>query len=197
MKREVLRSLRVLACAGPPLARTGAVLVAQEPGPYEARSPDLARRLSLLGMAVPSAAAYGVDKMGVEDPGGELAIGGLVFAGLVLGPVLGYVYAGETGRGMAHAGMRAAVVAATAGVAVGICSVGDCDILGSPGPVELTLAAAVLIAGSVATGMLIVRDIDELGDRVRARNQALGEVSVRPTYFPESRTAGLLLTWRR
>ena len=45
--------------------------------------------------------------------------------------------------------------------------------------------------------MLIVRDIDESGDRVRAPNQALGEVSVRPTYFPESRTAGLLLTWRR
>jgi len=139
------------------------VLVAHDAEPYEARSPDLARQLSLLGMAIPLAAAYGVDKMDVEDPGGELAIGGLVFAGLVLGSV----YAGETGRGMAHVGMRAAVVAATAGVAVRICSVGDCDILGSPGPVELTLAAAVLIAGSVAT------------------------------YFPEWRTAGLLLTWRR
>ena len=37
MKREVLRSLRVLAYAGPLLAGTAAVLTAQEPEPYEAR----------------------------------------------------------------------------------------------------------------------------------------------------------------
>ena len=66
---------------------------------------------------------------------------------------------------------------------------------GSPGP-ELALAAAVVVAGAAFTTFLVVRDIGEVGDRVRARNQRLGAVSVQPTYFPESRTAGLLVTWR-
>ena len=127
--------------------------------------------------------------------GGELAIGGLVLGGIILGPVLGYVYAGEGGLGMRHAGIRAAVVGATAAIAVGICAAGDCDILGSPGP-ELALAAAVVAAGAVYTGFLVVRDIIQVGDRVRAQNQGLDTVSVLPTYFPESRRAGLLVTWR-
>ena len=171
-------------------------IVAQEPEPYEARSPGVARRLSVLGTAVPLAAAYAIDKIGFRDPGGELAVGGLVLAGIVLGPALGYVYAGEAGRGMAHSGVRAAVVGGTAGAAVVICSGRDCDLFaGSPGP-ELALAGLVVAAGAVLTTMLVVRDIKQVGDRVRARNQRLGAVSVQPTYFPESRTVGLLVTWR-
>jgi hypothetical protein len=54
----------------------------------------------------------------------------------------------------------------------------------------------VVSAGAVYTILLIVRDINEVGDRVRTRNQRLGAVSVQPIYFPESRTAGLLFTWR-
>ena len=196
MKREVLRSVRVLACAGPLLAGTGTVLAAQEPEPYEEKSPYTARMRSILGTAVPLAAAYAIDKIGVGDPGGELAIGGLVLGAVILGPVLGYVYAGESRRGMAHAGIRAAVVGGTAAVVVSICALGDCDVLGSPGP-ELALAALWATAGGVYTAMLIVRDINQVGDRVRARNQRLGAVSLRPTYFPESRTAGLVVTWRR
>ena len=195
MKREVLGSLRVLACAAPLLVGTSAVLTAEEPGPDEVKSPGMARRLSILGTAVPLAAAYVIDKIGVRDPGGELAIGGLVLSGVVLGPVLGYVYAGEGGLGMRHAGIRAAVVAGTALAAVVICSGRDCDVLNSPGP-ELALAGAVVAAGAVYTGFLVVRDINQVGDRVRARNQGLGTVSMKPTYFPESRTAGLLVRWR-
>ena len=37
MKQEVLRLLRVLACAGPLLAGTVPVLAAQEPEPYEVK----------------------------------------------------------------------------------------------------------------------------------------------------------------
>ena len=66
----------------------------------------------------------------------------------------------------------------------------------SPGP-ELVLAGAVVAAGGVITAFLIGRDIIQVGDRVRARNQRLGTVSVQPTYFPESGMAGLLVTWRR
>ena len=155
----------------------------------------MARRISILGTAVPLGVAYAIDKIGFGDPGGELAVGGLALSGIVLGPVLGYAYAGERGRGMRHAGIRAAVVGGTALTAVVICSGRDCDVLNSPGP-ELTLAGAVVAAGAVYTILLIVRDIKEVGDRVRARNQRLGAVSVQPTYFPESRTAGLLFTWR-
>ena len=61
----------------------------------------------------------------------------------------------------------------------------------------MALAGLVVAAGAVLTTMLVVRDIKQVGDRVRARNQRLGAVSVRPTYFPESRTAGLLVTWKR
>ena len=42
MRREVLRSLRVLACAGPLLAGTAPAFAAQEPEPYEAKSPQAA-----------------------------------------------------------------------------------------------------------------------------------------------------------
>jgi len=70
MKPEVLRSLRVLACAGPLLAGTAAVLPAQEPEPYEVKSPDVARRRSVLGTAVPLAGAYALDKLGFGDGGG-------------------------------------------------------------------------------------------------------------------------------
>ena len=155
----------------------------------------MARLRSILGTAVPLAAAYAIDNIGFGDPTGELAVGGLALGGIVLGPVLGYVYAGEGGLGMAHAGIRAAVVGGTAAIAVGICAAGDCDVLGSPGP-ELALAAAVVAVGGVYTIVLVVRDIIQVGDRVRARNQGLGTVSVQPTYFPESRRAGLLFTWR-
>ena len=171
------------------------MLAAQEPVSYEEKSPYTARMRSAIGIAVPLAAAYAIDKIGVGDPGGELAIGALVLGGVVLGPVLGYVYAGEAGRGMSHAGIRAAVVGGTAGVAVGICALGNCDVLGSPGP-ELVLAALLAAGGGVYTALLIVRDIDRVGDRVRARNQRLRAVSVQPTYFPESRRAGLVFTWR-
>jgi hypothetical protein len=182
--------VRILAGAAPLLAGTSAVLTAQEPGPDEVKSPGMARRLSILGTSVPLGVAYAIDKIGFGDPEGELAVGGIV-----LGPVLGYAYAGERGRGMRHAGIRAAVVGGTALTAVVICSGRDCDVLNSPGP-ELTLAGAVVAAGAVYTILLIVRDINEVGDRVRARNQRLGAVSVQPTCFPESRTAGLLFTWR-
>ena len=92
MKQEVLRLLRILACAGPLLAGTEPVLAAQEPEPYEVKSPRRARWLSLLGTAAPLAVAYAVDKIGVQDSGCELAVGGLVLSGVVFGPVLGYVY---------------------------------------------------------------------------------------------------------
>ena len=191
MRREVLRSLRVLACAGPLLAGTAPALAAQEPEPYEAKSPEVARRRSILGTVVPIAAGYAIGATPLSN-----AAPLLVFGGLVLGPVLGYVYAGEARRGMAHAGIRAAVLGGTAGAIFVICSRRDCDfIFGSPGP-ELALAAAVVVAGGVYTIVLAVRDINQVDDRVRARNQRLGAVSVQPTYFPESRTAGLLVTWR-
>ena len=188
MRREVLRSLRVLACAGPLLAGTAPALAAQEPEPYEAKSPEVARRLSILGTVVPIAAGFAI---------GEPAL--VVYGGLLLGPVLGYVYAGEARRGMAQAGIRAAVLVGTAAVVVGICAVGDCST-GISGNDEtggaLPLAAAVVVAGGVYTIVLAVRDINQVDDRVRARNQRLGAVSVQPTYFPESRPAGLLVTWR-
>ena len=44
--------------------------------------------------------------------------------------------------------------------------------------------------------VFVVRDIYQVGDLVRAQNQELAAFSVQPTYFPESRTAGLLVTWR-
>ena len=188
MKREALRSLRILACTGPLLAGTAPALAAQEPEPYEAKSPEVARRRSILGTVVPIAAGFAID---------EAAL--LVFVGPLLGPVLGYVYAGEARRGMAQAGIRAAVLGGTAAVVVGICAVGDCNFAASGNDETggaLPLAAAVVVAGGVYTIVLAVRDINQVDDRVRARNQRLGAVSVQPTYFPESRTAGLLVTWR-
>jgi len=190
MKLKFMRSLRVVTCAGTLLAGTVAVLPGQEPEPYEAKSPTLARRLSIIGTALPLAVGYALDKGGYGDEVGPVVVGGLI-----LGPVLGYVYAGEAGRGMAQAGLRAAVMGATAGVMIAICSRGGCDPLQSLGA-EAALAVVVAVAGGVYTGMLIMRDIDGIGDRVRARNQRLGAISVLPTYFPESRAAGLVLTWR-
>ena len=182
MRRKVLRSLRVLACAGTLMARTVAVLAAQEPEPYGARSPGVARAHSFLGTAVPIAAGFAFAEGVFPD-----AVGSLLVGGVVLGPVLGYVYAGEVGRGMAHAGIRAAVLAGTVG-AIGVSGWSTHEI----GP-----AALLVTAGGVASIVLAVRDIIQVGDRVRARNQRLGAISVRPTYFPKSRTAGLLVTWRR
>ena len=180
MRREVLRSLRVLACAGPLLAGTAPALAAQEPEPYEAKSPEVARGLSILGTVVP-----------LFTP--------LAWVAPLLGPVPGYVYAGEARRGLAQAGIRVAVLGGTAAAVVGICAVGDCS-LGWSGNDEtggaLPLAAAVGVAGGVSIIVLAVRDILQVDDRVRARNQRLGAVSVQPTYFPESRTGGLLVTWR-
>ncbi len=190
MRREVPWSHRVLACAGTLLAGTVVALAAQEPEPYEARSPSMVRTLSFLGTAVPIAASFAFAEGVFPD-----AVGPLLVGGLVLGPILGYVYAGEVGRGMAQAGIRAVVLAGTVGAAVLICSGGGCDFYGSPGSEEL-LVGAVVAAGVVMTSFLAVRDIIQVGDRVRAPNQRLGVVSVRPTYFPESRTAGLLFTWR-
>ena len=193
MRREVLRSLRVRACAGPLLAGTAPALAAQEPEPYEAKSPEVARRRSILGTVVPIAPGYAIGATAFRNAGGPL-----VFGGLLLGPVLGYVYAGEARRGMAQAGIRAAVLGGTAAVVVGICAVGDCNIaiFGGPSGGALPLAAAAVVAGGVYTIVLAVRDINQVDDRVRARNQRLGAVSVQPTYFPESCTAGLLVTWR-
>ena len=145
----------------------------------------MARRLSILGTVVPRAAGFAI---------GEPAL--VVYGGLLLGPVLGYVYAGEARRGMAQAGIRAAVLVGTVAVVVGICAVGDCNLYGGSSGGALPLAVAVVVAGGVYTIVLAVRDINQVDDRVRARNQRLGAVSVQPTYFPESRTAGLLVTWR-
>ena len=52
MKQEVLRLLRVLACAGPLLAGTVAVLAAQEPEPYEVKSPRLRHRVTFAAFRV-------------------------------------------------------------------------------------------------------------------------------------------------
>ena len=172
MKREVLRSLRVLACAGPLLAGTAPVLAAQESESYGAKSPRMARTLSFLGTAVPIVT------------GGAAGFAG----GLVLGPLLGYMYSGDTGYGIKQMGVRAAVLGAT---------VGAIGILGLSSPDQLGLGVTLLLAGGVATTVLAVRDIFQVGDRVRARNQRLAAFTMRPTYFPDSRSAGLLVTWRR
>ncbi len=167
MRREVLRLLRVLACAGALLAGTAAALAAQEPERYGVRSPGVAHALSALGTA--TAITLGLAGGGV----------GLLAGGLVLGPALGYVYAGEAGRGMVHAGIRAAILGAAVGGAVAICSAGNCDIgiFGESGG-ELVPAAMFLLGGVVATTVLAVRDITRAGDRVRARNQPLNRLRV-------------------
>ena len=185
MRREVLRSLRVLACAGPLLAGTAPALAAQEPEPYEAKSPETARILSLLGTAAPIALGLAI---------GESRMVTLVVGGLFLGPALGYVYAGETRRGVVGAGIRLAVLGVGAAGAVVICSTGDCNTTSDGG--AFGAAITFLAAGVVVTTVLASVDIIRVGDRVRARNQRLAAVSVQPTYFPESRTAGLLVTWR-
>ncbi len=190
MRREALRSLRVLACAGALLAGTAAALAAQEPERYGARSPGLAHALSALGTAAPIALGLAIKEgTGVT----------LLAAGLVIGPALGCVYAGDAGRGMAHAGIRAAVLGAAFGGAAAICSVGDCSlgIFGEETGGALAPAVMLVLGGVVATAVLAVRDVNRVGDRVRARNQRLAAVSVRPAYFPQSRTVGLLVTWRR
>jgi len=159
--------------------------------PAEAKSPDTARLRSLIGTAVPQAGAYALDNMGYGDGGGELAIGGLVLGGVIFGPVLGYMCAEEPGRGLSRAGIRAAVVAA----AVGICEAGNCDVLNSAGP-ELALAGIVATAGGAYTVLLLGRDLSDVSDQVRARNQRLSAVSVWPAYFPDSRAPGFVVTWR-
>jgi 4-amino-4-deoxy-L-arabinose transferase-like glycosyltransferase len=186
MRRGVLRSLRVLA--GTVVAGTVGVLAGQEPESYETKSPGVARGLSFLGTAVltGASAAFALAE-GTAVP--------LVFGGLVLGPVLGYVYAGEARRGIVHAGIRAAVIGVTAGAAFLICSERNCDLLAGAGP-ELGLAMAVVAAGGAITAFLIGRDIIRVGDQVRARSQRLGAVSVQPAYFPESRSGGLVFSWR-
>ena len=187
-KREVLRSLRVLACASALSAGTAAALAAQESEPYEAKSPETARRLSLLGTAAPIALGFAV----AGHARGKSFT--LLVGGIVLGPALGYVYAGETGRGIGGAGIRLAVLGVGAAGAVVICSTGDCNTTSDGG--AFGAAITFLAAGVVVTTVLASVDIIRVGDRVRARNQRLAAVSVQPTYFPESRTAGLLVTWR-
>ena len=145
MRREVLRSLRVLACAGPLLAGTAPALAAQEPEPYEAKSPSVAHVLSVLGTSLPIAAGYAI---------GEAAL--VVYGGLLLGPVLGYVYAGEARRGMAQAGIRAAVLVGTVAAVGGICAVGDCNFAVSGSDETggaLLLAVAVVVAGGESAGV--------------------------------------------
>ena len=188
MRREVLRSLRVLARAGALLAGTAAALAAQEEEPYRARSPGAAVALSVLGTVAPIALGL------AKNTRGGLT---LTAGGLVLGPAVGYRYAGDVGRGMAHAGIRAAVLGTTVGGAVLICSsVDECDFFG-PNSGAFTAAAMLALGGIVATTVLAVVDIVRVDDWVRARNPRLGAVSLRPAYFPASRAAGLLVTWRR
>jgi hypothetical protein len=91
--------------------------------------------------------------------------------------------------------VRAAVVGGTAAVAVGICAAGNCDVLNSAGP-ELALAGIVALGGGVYTAILLERDMVDVGDQVRARNQRLSAISIRPAYFPESRAPGLVVTRR-
>lgn len=189
MRREVLRSFGVLACAGALLAGTAAALAAQEEDPYGARSPGTAVALSALGTAAP---------IGLGLAGGGGTGVGLALSAVVLGPALGYVYAGEAGRGMAQAGIRALVLAAAVGGAVAICSTGDCSlgIFGGETGSELLPATTLVLGGLVATTVLAVRDISRVGGWVRARNQQRAAVSVQPAYFPQSSTAGLIVTWR-
>jgi hypothetical protein len=97
-------------------------LAAQEPEPYGAKSPGMARTLSFFGTAVSTGAS-------VAFALPENTAVPLVFGGLILGPVLGYVYAGESARGI-----RAVVIGGTVGAAYAICSGRNCDILASPGP---------------------------------------------------------------
>ena len=82
-KREVLRSLRVLACASALSAGTAAALAAQESEPYEAKSAETARRLSLLGTAAPIALGFAV----AGHARGKSFT--LLVGGIVLGPALG------------------------------------------------------------------------------------------------------------
>ena len=187
-KREVLRSLRVLACASALSAGTAAALAAQESEPYEAKSAETARRLSLLGTAAPIALGFAV----AGHARGKSFT--LLVGGIVLGPALGYVYAGETGRGIGGAGLRLAALGIGAAGAIVICLTNDCNATSAGG--ALGAAAVSLLAGGVVTTVLAAVDIIRVADWVRARNQQLAAVSVQPTYFPESRTAGLLVTWR-
>ena len=143
MRREVLRSLRVLACAGPLLAGTAPALAAQEPEPYEAKSPEVARRRSILGTVVPIAAGFAID---------DAALG--FFVGPLLGPVLGLrVRGGGTARDGAggHPSRSPS---------------GHSRRCGRDLRSALPLAAAVVVAGGVYTIVLAVRDINQVDDRV-------------------------------
>ena len=155
------------------------------------RSPGAASALSALGIAAPVLLGRAVEDH--EGTGLALAVGGIV-----LGPALGYVYAGQTGRGLSHAGLRALVLGGAVGGTLGICSVGDCS-LGIFGPSGAALAPAMvlLIGGSLATTWLALHDISRVADHLRARNEGFAALTVQPTYFRESRSPGLLVTWRR
>lgn len=185
MKREILTSLRVLACIGPLLAGTVAVAGAQDLETNELKSPGTATLRSFLGTAAPIAVAYA--------RGGDLGIP-LWVGGVIFGPVLGYVYADDTKRGLAGAAKRAAVMGGTIAAVAGICSLG-CDIFGSNDD-GTGLAVGVAALGALTILLLTGNDIIQAGERLRARNDGLAAVSVQPTYFPKSRTAGLQFTWR-
>ena len=180
MRREVLRSLRVLACVSTLLAGTASALATQEPELYGERSPGVALALSLVGTAIPIA---------VSLRGNDGAAYALMAGGLVLGPVVGYVYAGEAWRGMAHAGVRAAVLGVTFGSAL---------IIRDPNDDRKNrgLLVTLVLGGALATTVLTVLDINRVDDRVRARNQGVA-ASLRSAYFAESRTDVLVVTWRR
>lgn len=187
MKREILLSLRVLACIGPLLAGTVAVAGAQNRETNELKSPGTATLRAFLGTAAPMAAAYAMD--------GDLGISfGVGVGAVIFGPVLGYVYADDTKRGLAGAARRAAVVGGTIAAVAGICSLG-CNTFG-PNDDGAGLALAVIALGALSTLLLTGHDIIQAGERLRARNDGLAAISVQPTYFLGSRTAGLQFTWR-
>jgi hypothetical protein len=164
-------------------------LASQVKQPKGARIPEVAQMISTIGTAAPLYMAYRY----------ESARLGLIAGGLILGPALGYVYAGDIGHGMIHAGIRAAVLGAAVGGAYLICSVGDCSLglFGSSSGGALAPAVILGIAGIVTTTVLIVRDINHVGDRVRVRNLRRSAISVRPVYVPESRSLGVTITWIR
>lgn len=192
MRRRVQRCLRVLACAGALVSGATPGLSAQDREPYRAKSPGAARALSALGTAAPMALG-----LALWEPVGQDATGvTLLASGLVFGPALGYMYAGEAERGMAQAGIRALVLGGAVGGAVLICSVGDCSfgLFGSESGSALGPAVMLATAGVVTTAVLTVVDIKRVGDVVEER--AASQVSARPAYFPESRSVGVLVTWR-
>jgi len=116
-----------------------------------AKSPGAAVLISLLGTLAPIA---------VDRPLG-------IYAGLVLGPNLGDLYGGDPGRAAKRTAIRAGVVGITTGAVVVVCGDG-CSGFSEGGGDEA--AAVLIVAGTVVTGILAVREIRGVGRRVQARN---------------------------